>query len=193
MSRKVMPASRRAVRPAVAAGTGLSAGRRAGLNAASMSERTDRSGAAGGLDYRCPMIRQSGVLVAIVVALAVGCGPGTATPESLQVGRGVYAGSCSTCHGNRGQGGVGPSLSNVRDTWPSCDDQQEWVSLGSEGWKLQHGPVYGAEDTPIKSVMPGHAETLTTEEIAAVAAFERVEYGGGDPAVELAACGVAVP
>jgi mono/diheme cytochrome c family protein len=125
-----------------------------------------------------------------MIVLGVGCGAGTATPQSLRVGRGVYADNCSVCHGNRGQGGVGPSLSNVRETWPSCDAHQEWIALGSEGWKVEHGPLYGADDTPITKVMPGQAQTLTTEEIAVVAAFERVEYGGGDPLDELKACGV---
>ncbi len=63
--------------------------------------------------------------------------------------------------------------------------------MGSEGWKSAHGLVYGANDTPITKVMPGHAQTLTSDEIAAVAAFERVEYGGGDPASELTGCGVS--
>jgi mono/diheme cytochrome c family protein len=81
-------------------------------------------------------------------------------------------------------------MANVRETWPSCDDHQEWIALGSEGWKAEHGTVYGANDAPVKKVMPGQAETLTPQEIAAVAAFERVEYGGGDLATELADCGV---
>ena len=137
------------------------------------------------------MIRQAGVIVATMIVLGVGCGPGSATPEALRIGRGVYADNCSACHGNRGQGGVGPSRSGVRETWPSCDDHQEWIALGSEGWKTTHGPVYGADDAPIENVMPGQAQTLSADQIAAVAAFERVEYGGGDPAAELAACGIA--
>lgn len=62
--------------------------------------------------------------------------------------------------------------------------------MGSEGWKAEHGPVYGSADTPIENVMPGHMQTLTPDEIAAVAAFERVEYGGGEPVDELTACGL---
>ena len=122
--------------------------------------------------------------------IAVGCGAGEATPASLRAGRSIYADQCSVCHGNRGQGGVGPSLSEVRETWPDCDDHQEWIALGSEGWKTEHGPTYGADDSPITEVMPGQAESLTPIEIAMVAAFERVEYGGGDAVAELAACGV---
>jgi mono/diheme cytochrome c family protein len=136
------------------------------------------------------MIRRVAAIIVIMVVGGVACGPGTVTPEALRVGRGVYGDRCSTCHGKRGQGAVGPSLSDVRDTWPTCDEHQEWIRLGSEGWKAEHGPVYGADDTPITKVMPAHETTLTPTEIASVAAYERVQYGGGDPVAELRACGL---
>jgi mono/diheme cytochrome c family protein len=135
------------------------------------------------------VVRQVGATVVAMVIIGVGCGPGSTTPE-LRTGRGVYADNCSTCHGNRGQGGVGVALSEVRETWPSCDDHQDWIALGTERWKAERGPVYGADATPVTKVMPAHADRLTSDEIAAVAAFERVEYGGGDAATELAACGL---
>ena len=125
-----------------------------------------------------------------MVVIAVSCGPGSVTSESLRAGRDVYGDRCSACHGNRGQGGVGPSLSDVLETWPDCMDQQDWIALGSERWKIERGPTYGADDELVDKVMPEHAETLTLHEIAAVAAFERVEYGSGDRATELEACGV---
>jgi mono/diheme cytochrome c family protein len=136
------------------------------------------------------VIRQVSAVVATMLFVGVSCGPGSATPESLRAGRSVYGDHCSTCHGKRGQGGVGPALSNVLETWPGCDDHRAWIALGSEGWKADHGPTYGADDIPITKVMPGHALTLTPAEIAAVAAFERVEYGGGDPTTEMTACGL---
>jgi len=126
----------------------------------------------------------------VIIVVSVSCSPGEGTPEALRDGRSVYADRCSSCHGSRGQGGVGPSLSEVRHTWPACEDHQEWIALGSEGWKTRYGPVYGATDTPITKMMPGQAQSLTADEIAAVAAFQRVEYGGGDPASELKACGL---
>jgi mono/diheme cytochrome c family protein len=135
------------------------------------------------------VIRQAGATVVAMIVIGVGCGSGSTTPE-LRTGRGVYADNCSSCHGSRGQGGVAPSLAEVNETWPSCDDHQDWIALGTERWKAERGPVYGARETPVTRVMPAHADRLTAEEIAAVAAFERVEYGGGDPATELAACGV---
>ena len=126
-----------------------------------------------------------------MVVIAVSCGPGSATSESLRAGRDVYGDRCSACHGNRGQGGVAPSLADVLDTWPDCADHQDWISLGSERWKIERGATYGANDAPVTKVMPEHATTLTSDEIAAVAAFERVEYGGGDQSTELEACGIA--
>ena len=137
------------------------------------------------------MIRQGGAIVAImIIGSAMGCGSGANMPTALRAGRGVYGDRCSSCHGNSGQGGVGPSLADVRETWPECDDQQAWIALGSVNWKAERGPTYGADDTPVTKVMPGHAETLSPEEIAQVAAFERVEYGSGDPVEELEACGL---
>jgi mono/diheme cytochrome c family protein len=141
-------------------------------------------------DYGVLVKRSIGAVIAVMIVIGVGCGPGSATSESLRVGRGVYGDRCSACHGKRGQGGVGPSLSDVLETWPVCADQQEWIALGSERWKAEHGPTYGADDTPVTKVMPEHATTLTPDEIAAVAAFERIEYGGGDRATELETCGV---
>lgn len=138
------------------------------------------------------VIRQAGPTIVAMIAfgaIGISCSPESSAAE-LRTGRGVYADNCSTCHGNRGQGGVGAALADVRETWPSCDDQQDWIALGTERWKAERGPVYGANDTTITKVMPSHADRLTPEEIAAVAAFQRVEYGGGDPATELAACGL---
>lgn len=130
------------------------------------------------------------LMAVIIVLLGMACGPGDVRHESLRAGRSVYADNCSTCHGNRGQGGVGPALSEVRDVWPSCTDHIEWITLGSDRWQTERGATYGALDRRINTVMPGYDGTLTTEEIAAVAAFERVEYGDGDAVVELTACGL---
>lgn len=137
------------------------------------------------------VLRRFGPFAVFVTLLAIACAPQEGTPEALRTGRGVYGDNCSACHGNAGQGGVGPSLSNVLNTWPSCDDQKEWISIGSEGWKETYGPTYGANNAEIKTKMPAHGDKLSPDEIAAVAAFERVQYGGGDVETELAACGIS--
>ena len=78
----------------------------------------------------------------------------------------------------------------MAETFPSCDAHIEWVTLGSEGWKLIHGESYGANNSPIEAVMPSHGKTLTTGEIALVAAFERVHYGGDEESTTLRDCGL---
>ena len=85
---------------------------------------------------------------------------------------------------------MGPALSSVMETWPGCADHIEWVRLGSQGWREAHGDTYGATDKPVKGGMPPLGGALTDDEIAAVAAFERVRYGGGDPESVLADCGL---
>jgi mono/diheme cytochrome c family protein len=137
------------------------------------------------------VFRQFGPFAIVVTIVALSCAPDTGTPAALRTGRGVYGDRCSSCHGDAGQGGVGPSLYNVLSTWPSCDDHKEWIALGSEGWKQAHGPTYGANDIEITKPMPSHSDKLSDDEIAAVAAFERVEYGGGEAGAELIACGLS--
>lgn len=127
----------------------------------------------------------------MVALLLAGCSGGEAQPEILKEGRSVYGDVCSVCHGNRGQGGIGPSLDTLVATFPDCRDQIRWVELGSEGWKAEVGETYGAGDTPITGVMPGHADRLTPEQIAAVSAFERSAYAEVDQDEALADCGLA--
>jgi mono/diheme cytochrome c family protein len=130
-------------------------------------------------------------LVTLLAALLTACGGGTASaPDPIREGRRVYADTCSVCHGNGGQGGVGPSLEDVVETWPQCSDHIEWIALGSEGWKQAHGDTYGATDKPVAGGMPAHDETLTPDERAFVAAFERVTYGSEPRDKALADCGV---
>jgi mono/diheme cytochrome c family protein len=70
-----------------------------------------------------------------------------------------------------------------------CDTQIRWITLGSEGWKDEVGPTYGATDKPIENIMPPMGTVLTADQIAAVAAFERTQYGGLDAAEALTGCG----
>lgn len=72
------------------------------------------------------------LVIAALSALGFACGPGGPDHEALRTGRGVYADTCSACHGNRGQG-----------------------RLGSQRWQDERGPTYGALERPIDQVMPG--------------------------------------
>ncbi len=94
------------------------------------------------------------------------------------------------CHGATGDGDTGPSLENVVETWPLCSDQVEWIAIGSEGWRTQHGDTYGAVAKPVTGGMPAHQDRLTLEELRLVAAYERAEYGGLDPEAALTQCEV---
>jgi cytochrome c553 len=127
---------------------------------------------------------------ALVVVVSIAACGGAAEPNPLADGIAVYARVCAACHGNAGQGGVGPALAAVVEDFPSCDDHIEWVTLGSDGWTAAHGDTYGATVKPVRGGMPGFARTLSAEEIAAVAAYERHRHGGADLEVVLEDCGV---
>jgi hypothetical protein len=63
-------------------------------------------------------------------------------------------------------------------------------ALGSEYWRKAHGNSYGATSKPITAVVPAHGERLTPEQIALVASFERIQYGGLEEAAVLNDCGL---
>ncbi|MDJ0923282.1 MAG: cytochrome c [Acidimicrobiia bacterium] len=125
-------------------------------------------------------------LLLLVLVLA-SCGGG-GNDSLLAGGKSVYADTCSVCHGTAGEGGVGPSLDDVTATFPSCDDQIEWIALGSDGWKTERGDTYGASAKPVNGGMPAQIDILDPMEIAAVAAFERATYSGVPEAEAIAQC-----
>lgn len=127
-------------------------------------------------------------LCLLIAAILAACGGEETDP--FRRGRSIYGDVCSTCHGQAGQGGVGPALDTVTEVWPECADQVEWITLGSEGWRSAHGDTYGAVAREIKGGMPAQGESLSDEEIRMVAAFERIQYGGADHEATLAECGI---
>ena len=108
----------------------------------------------------------------------------------LALGAALYtveaAPTCQSCHGADGGGGTGPAFAGgaVVETFPSCADHVLWVSLGTAGWRAEVGDTYGSQGKPVGGGgnMQGYAPDLSPEEIAAVVLFERVTYGGLDPA-----------
>jgi mono/diheme cytochrome c family protein len=132
--------------------------------------------------------------LAAVLVLLGGLAACASPPESLGVdldaGRETFGRLCAACHGGSGQGGSAPALTAVLDTFPACDMQMQWITLGSEGWKDQVGPTYGAPGKEITAVMPSFGSVLTEVEIRQVAAFERSFIAEGAADAVLADCGL---
>jgi hypothetical protein len=112
-----------------------------------------------------------------------------ATGEELYTSAG-----CAACHGPAGGGGTGPAMTGgaVLVTFPeeSCTDHVDWVALGTADWPET---TYGANNTALGAsgaAMPGFADRLTPEELAAVVIFERVAFGGQSLADAEADCRV---
>jgi mono/diheme cytochrome c family protein len=99
--------------------------------------------------------------------------------DPVALGEAVYS-SCASCHGGAGEGvGAFPALTGVLETWPDYRDHMMWVRLGSAGWPAD---TYGAPEKPKNGGMP--AFTITDEELAQVVLYERVTFGGLEPADE---------
>jgi mono/diheme cytochrome c family protein len=124
----------------------------------------------------------------LVLVFLLGACTSTSADDGLGVGREVYGRVCSACHGATGAGGVGPDLGQVTATFPSCADHVRWITLGSERWKSEVGPTYGADGKDVKGQMPAFESILTATEIEHVAAFERSRYSGQEASAALAAC-----
>ena len=136
-------------------------------------------------------VRQITMIAVTLAVLAAGCGGTDAGSDGpLRAGRDIYGSICSACHGGAGQGGVGPALDGVLESFPACSDHIEWVTLGSNRWRTEVGDTYGATAKPVTGAMPEGATIFTAGEIASVAFFERVQYGGQDEEEAAADCGV---
>lgn len=112
--------------------------------------------------------------------------------EAIYMGTGVSGVNCSGCHGVSGGGGAGPPLTAVVTTFGSCPDQVEWVTIGTPGFQAAGRSTYGDTNKPVggEGVMPPH-QSLSAEQVASVAAFERVRFDGADPETTLTDCGLA--
>ncbi|MFV1962932.1 MAG: cytochrome c, partial [Acidimicrobiia bacterium] len=105
---------------------------------------------------------------------------GQTTADYFAAGGAIYA-QCAACHSADGTGGVGPSFASgaVLETFPigQCTTQIEWVGIGTAGWP---DPTYGANEKPVGGVglMPGFGNSLSEQQLAEVALFERVQFGG---------------
>ena len=135
------------------------------------------------------------LLIDPVTGNAVNCDGsayGTTEVDYFANGAGIYT-QCQACHSSDGSGGAGPAFvgGSLLTTFPSgsCVDQIEWIALGTVGFP---DPTYGANDKPVGGfgVMPGFASSLNPEQIAEVALYERVQFGGQDLAEAEVDCGL---
>jgi mono/diheme cytochrome c family protein len=96
--------------------------------------------------------------LAFVIALFAN-EPSEESGATKSPGASIYAASCATCHGNEGQGGVGPVLAGkVVDKFPDVADQIAVVTDGRGG-------------------MPSFGGKLTEEQIAQVVEYTRTDLG----------------
>ena len=102
---------------------------------------------------------------------------------ALVVGQEIF-GTCASCHGADGGGGVGPALNGLGEVFSDPATQMHWVSLGSTGWQAEVGDTYGDTNKPVNGGMPAFAESLTPEELASVIVYERTTFSGLDPVEE---------
>ena len=135
------------------------------------------------------------LLIDPVTGNAVNCDGsdyGTEVVDYFANGAAVYA-QCQACHGSDGGGGAGPAFSggSLLATFPagSCSEQVEWITLGTAGWP---DATYGANNKPVGGfgLMPAFGTTLDPQQIAEVALYERVQFGGQDLADAQADCGL---
>jgi mono/diheme cytochrome c family protein len=98
-----------------------------------------------------------------VVALGRGSDSGSgAGAGGSGSGEEIYASSCASCHGDSGQGGVGPQLGDgaVVEAYPDAADEIAVVEQGLGGGR-----------------MPSFADRLSEEQIRAVVEYTRTDLG----------------
>jgi mono/diheme cytochrome c family protein len=103
----------------------------------------------------------------------------------FEEGQRVYVAQCSGCHGAGGGGGTGRPLNEVVSVFPTNEDHIAWIENGSPAAGTPYGdPAVGriSGSGGFTTPMPGFKDTLSAEQIAAVAYYERVEFGGEAPA-----------
>jgi len=117
---------------------------------------------------------------------------GETVADFFAAGGAIYA-QCAACHGANGSGGIAPGFTAgaVLATFPlgQCGSQIEWISLGTAAWP---DPTYGANEKPVggNGLMPGFASSLSEQQLAEVALFERVQFGGQELADAEVDCGL---
>jgi len=96
-------------------------------------------------------------LVFVIALFANQPSGGSANAAKSGPGYDVYVSNCARCHGQEGQGGLGPQLARTVTTdFPDAKDEIAFVGSGRDG-------------------MPSFAGDLSPAEIADVVAYTRTE------------------
>jgi len=101
------------------------------------------------------------LLPALLVAPLAACGGDDSTEGAggAADGQAIYEANCARCHGPDGEGGQGPALGNGEvEGHLSLDEQIDVITNG-------------------RNAMPAWEDSLSEEEIEAVATYEREELG----------------
>ena len=99
-------------------------------------------------------------------------------PQAGDPGQLAYAANgCGSCHGTRGEGGVGPALAGGQSklTFPNEADHANWIKTGSTAFAGQrYGDPNrpGGQRGPATGGMPGFG-SLSDPELRALVAYER--------------------
>jgi cytochrome c oxidase cbb3-type subunit III len=110
-------------------------------------------------------MRRSSRVLALVIALAAGgvgaaggCSSSPSVPAdpTLAKGQQIYNQNCSSCHGEKGEGVLGPRLIGIAKTYPDVTKQIAVISNGVKG-----------------SSMPAWKDKLSADDIRAVAEYTR--------------------
>ncbi len=135
------------------------------------------------------MIARSVVALLVGALLGSACADAAPADPDYLAGRTIFR-TCANCHGPSGEGGAGPALPGILDTFAACSDHVEWIRLGSDRWLAEVGSIYGDREQPVAGGMPSFAEALTETEIRQIAYYERVRFGELDPSPARADCGL---
>jgi mono/diheme cytochrome c family protein len=108
------------------------------------------------------------------------------TDPVLAEGEEIFSSQCAGCHGGSGEGGTGrPLAGEVYLTFPNIEDHLAWITNGSPA----PGTPYGDPNRPggqhisqdSWGAMPAFGNSLTEEQILAVARYEREVLDSAPP------------
>ena len=95
--------------------------------------------------------------------------PSLVIQGDVRLGAAIFAKQCASCHGPRGQGGLGPALAN-----------RVFVQNATDGF-LQATIAHGRADTAMPAFLGTHQGSYRTPQVNALVAFVRSLGGGVRP------------